>query len=139
MLQIFGEFFFLHCFKGCIANGVMFISGGYKGPYRGHLDNLWSYKPEADTWVEHRAMNHARSYHTMASTEDNHIIVVGGVNYLTVTDTFEDVKVHVLVMFLTLTKRNIAVHELTWLLDWLVWAPLHNAEALFVIAGLRDI
>ena len=73
----------------------MFVSGGYKGPYRGHLNNLWSYNVEADTWIEHKAMNHARSYHNMVPFNNTHILVAGGVNYLTEADAFEDVKVTV--------------------------------------------
>ena len=80
---------------GCIANSIMYVSGGYKGPYRGHLDNLWSYNSRVDAWVEHKPMNHARSYHSMAPSSHDKIIVVGGVNYLTATDTFEDVRVKI--------------------------------------------
>ncbi len=77
---------------GCVVNETMYISGGYKGPYRGHLDNLWSYCADTDTWREHRSMNHARSYHTMVACDTN-LIVCGGVNYIPSVDTFEDVKV----------------------------------------------
>ena len=80
---------------GCIANSTMYVSGGYKGPYRGHLDNLWSYNSGEDAWVELKPMSHARSYHSMAPSSHDKIIVVGGVNYLTETDTFEDVKVKI--------------------------------------------
>ena len=73
----------------------MYVSGGYKGPYRGHLDNLWSYNSRVDAWVELKPMNHARSYHSMAPSNHDKIIVVGGVNYLTETDTFEDVRVKI--------------------------------------------
>ena len=73
----------------------MYVSGGYKGPYRGHLDNLWSYNSKVDAWVELKPMSHARSYHSMAPSSHDKIIVVGGVNYLTETDTFEDVRVNI--------------------------------------------
>ena len=29
----------------------MYISGGFKGPFRGHLDKLWRYNVEEDSWT----------------------------------------------------------------------------------------
>ncbi len=80
-------------FAGCVSNDVLFVSGGYRGPFRGHLDNLWKYTAESDEWIELNRMRHARSYHVMFATNDNQIIVCGGVNYLTESEDFEDVKV----------------------------------------------
>ena len=77
---------------GCTTETKLYISGGYKGPYRGHLDKMRSYSPARDQWFEHSTMNHPRSYHSMVHLHGK-IIVAGGVNYVTAADSFEDVHV----------------------------------------------
>ena len=78
-------------FPGSPHRGLLFISGGFKGPYRGHLNTVWALDPEVNTWSQKASMLHARSYHSMVSTA-SHILVAGGVNYVG-EDTFEDVRV----------------------------------------------
>ena len=83
----------VHIFcTGCTLNGELYISGGFKGPYRGHLDKLWKYDEVKDDWLTLAPMVNARSYHAMVATKDS-ILVTGGVNYIG-NDSFEDVKVN---------------------------------------------
>ena len=58
----------------------MYVSGGFRGPLHGHVDNVWRYDVEHDQWHQLASMHTARSYHSMASTEF-YIAVVGGVHY----------------------------------------------------------
>lgn len=68
-------------FSGCIHNGTIYTSGGFRGPARGHIDLVWCYNKTEDVWEQRASMTTARSYHAMAST-GSCIIVAGGVKYL---------------------------------------------------------
>ena len=90
---------------------TLFVSGGYKGPQRGHLDQTWQYDTETTVWTERARMNHGRSYHAMGVAGDT-IIIAGGVNYLG-DDTFEDVLVSVVLCIWCIIYLHIYIAQLT--------------------------
>ena len=67
---------------GCVLDGMLYISGGFKGPQRGHIDKLWCYRPSGGgQWQERASMHHCRSYHAMV-VHARRLLVAGGVQFL---------------------------------------------------------
>jgi len=77
--------------SGCNHNGKLYVSGGFRGPVHGHIDQFCCYDAECDVWRQRAPLTQPRSYHSMASVQD-HIIVAGGVHYRGM-DTFDDLLV----------------------------------------------
>ena len=84
-------------FAGCTHEGTLYVSGGYKGPFRGHLNQMFKYDTDSKTWVERAPLIYARSYHAMTSLQGR-ILVAGGVNYIG-DDSFEDIIVSLFAVY----------------------------------------
>lgn len=91
---------------GCKHENTFYLSGGFRGPLRGHVDLVWHYNKAEDVWEKRASMITARSYHAMASAGDS-IIVAGGVKYLGGNDFADILASSRIKFFLTLAIKLI--------------------------------
>ena len=107
--------------SGCRHKGKLYVSGGFRGPIHGHIDQFCCYNAEHDVWLHRAPLTQPRSYHSMASVHD-HIIVAGGVHYRGET-TFDDLLVVLTNLLLSMLSRGskgwvLSGGVLAWLSVW---------------------
>ena len=78
-------------FTGVALDDKIYVTGGFRGPMRGHINQLSMYDPTTDTWSYLTPMHQARSYHAMVAVA-NSLLVMGGVCYND-DDSFSDITV----------------------------------------------